>query len=115
MDNETIMMLGKKDIPKILFRKDMNIMENKAVKMCPHCYVPMEEKVANYPMGSALLSVDRFHVDIYCCPQCKLVKLFAAEAEDNLVKCPVCGTMHPKNEKCAICALNTAFDGTHTN
>ena len=56
----------------------MNIMENKAVKMCPHCYVPMEEKVANYPMGSALLSVDRFHVDIYCCPQCKLVKLFAA-------------------------------------
>ena len=89
MDNETIMMLGKKDIPKILFRKDMNIMENKAVKMCPHCYVPMEEKVANYPMGSALLS--------------------------DLVKCPVCGTMHPKNEKCAICALNTAFDGSHNN
>ena len=109
------MMLGKKDIPNTLFRKDMNIMENKAVKMCPHCYVPMEEKVANYPMGSALLSVDRFHVDIYCCPQCKLVKLFAAEAEQNLVKCPVCGTMHPKNEKCAICALNTAFDGTHNN
>ena len=31
------------------------------------------------------------------------------------MKCPVCGTMHPKNEKCAICALNTAFDGSHNN
>ena len=89
-------------------------MDNAAVKMCPHCNVPMEEKVASYPMGSALLSVDRFHVDIYCCPKCQLVKLFASQRPDDLVKCPKCGTMHPKNEKCAICALNTAFDGTHT-
>ena len=90
-------------------------MDNAAVKMCPHCNVPMEEKVASYPMGSAFLSVDRFHVDIYCCPKCQLVKLFASQRPDDLVKCPKCGTMHPKNEKCAICALNIAFDGSHTN
>ena len=64
----------------------------------------------SYAMGSHLFS-DRFHVDIYTCPQCGHVELFAAKAE--LVNCPKCGTPHPANEKCPICALDTVLDGKY--
>ncbi len=79
-------------------------------KICPNCQKEMVLEVASYPMGSAFLS-NRFHVDIYSCPQCSRVELFAAK--DDMVTCPVCGSVHPAKEKCVACALNTAFD-SHT-
>lgn len=81
-------------------------------KICPNCETEMELEVHSYPMGSAFL-LDRFHVDIYRCPNCDKVELFAA-AKGDMVTCPVCGSSHSAKEKCAICALNTAFDGSHT-
>lgn len=77
-------------------------------KMCPHCQDEMVLEIASYPMGSAMMK-NRFHVDIYRCPKCQRVKLFAAASK--LVTCPVCGASHPAGENCVICALNGAFDG----
>ena len=79
-----------------------------ASKVCPHCGDEMVLEIESYPMGSAMMS-HRFHVDIYRCPKCDRVKLFAAKS--NLVTCPVCGSTHHANERCVICALNSAFDG----
>lgn len=70
----------------------------------------MELKAASYPMGSALFS-ERFYVDIFSCPKCDKVELFAAKSD--LVTCPVCGSEHHARERCVICALNSAFDGSH--
>ena len=79
-------------------------------KLCPVCGKEMELKEKSYAMGSTLFT-NRFHVDIYACPQCEHVELFAAQ--QDMVTCPVCGTVHPANEKCAICALNTVLDGKY--
>ena len=81
-------------------------------KICPICNKALELKVSSYPMGSAFIK-DRIHVDIYVCPECERVELF--NADSDMVTCPVCGNVHSKMEKCSICALNTAFDGSHTN
>ena len=62
-------------------------------KVCPVCHKALKLKEAGYPMGSALLKADRVHVDIYECPECQRVELFAAESD--LVKCPKCGTKKP--------------------
>lgn len=78
-------------------------------KICYSCQNEMKLKVASYPMGSAFVR-DRFHVDIYCCPVCQRVALFAAESDS--VVCPVCGTTHNAREKCPLCAINAAF-GNH--
>lgn len=87
--------------------KGLFVMEKTyAPKMCPHCDKEMVREIASYAMGSAL-SKERFHVDIYRCPLCNRVKLFAAES--HMVTCPVCGSTHPANENCIICALNGAF------
>ncbi len=80
-------------------------------KICPSCKAEMELSVKSYPMGSAFIK-DRFHVDIYRCPVCQKVELFAAESD--MVTCPVCGSVHPAHEKCVKCALDSAFDGTYT-
>ncbi len=77
------------------------------IKVCPHCGIDMVKEVASYPMGSAMMK-DRFFVDIYCCPQCKRVNLFAAESD--MVTCPVCGTRHHRNEACVVCAINRSYD-----
>lgn len=84
-----------------------------AKKICLACQSELKLEVESYPMGSALLKIDRFHVDVYRCPKCERVELFAAESD--LVTCPVCGSTHSAKEKCAICAMSTAFDGSHTN
>lgn len=83
-------------------------------KSCPHCGTEMNLKVASYPMGSAFMK-ERFHVDIYSCPNCRLVKLFETENVEDMVVCPKCGNRHSAKERCSICALNSAFDGTFTN
>lgn len=82
--------------------------ETVAKKICSHCGVEMELAVKSYPMGSAFMK-NRFHADIYRCPTCQQVKLYAAESD--MVTCPVCGTAHPANERCVLCALNLAFKG----
>lgn len=79
------------------------------VKRCVRCGSKLKLQKESYPMGSALFS-QRFHVDIYACPRCGRVELFEAQ-DDQMVTCPVCGTSHPVQEKCAICALNTVLDG----
>ena len=76
-------------------------------KICAQCGVPMELKKAAYPLGSMHIA-DRFHVDIYECPKCGRVEFFAAE--EDMVTCPVCGSVHSRHEKCAICALNAAYE-----
>ena len=76
-------------------------------KVCPTCGEEMVLEVASYPMGSAFLK-ERFHVDIYRCPKCDRVNLFAAKSK--LTTCPVCGTVHHADERCAICAINAAFE-----
>lgn len=86
--------------------------EQTAAKVCPACGGAMELEVRSYPMGSAFVH-ERFHVDIYRCPKCDRVELFAADSE--MVTCPVCGGVHSAKEKCPLCALNTAFDGSYTN
>lgn len=78
-------------------------------KICPHCDKEMELAVKSYPMGS-VFHTNRFHVDIYRCPECRRVELF--EAEGDMVACPVCGAMHPAQEKCVVCALDAAFGGS---
>ena len=77
-------------------------------KLCPACGDELVLEVASYPMGSVFLK-ERFHVDIYRCPKCDRVELFAAKS--RMVTCPVCGTLHHADERCAICAINAAFDG----
>ncbi|MBQ7150965.1 MAG: zf-TFIIB domain-containing protein [Synergistaceae bacterium] len=83
-----------------------------ADRMCPSCHTVLTLKEKDYPMGSAFLKADRFHVDIYECPECHGVRLYAAEPE--LVTCPKCGSLHSPREACAVCALNGAIDeATH--
>lgn len=79
----------------------------KTSKRCPACEEEMVLEVASYPMGSVFLK-ERFHVDIYRCPKCDRVELFAAKGK--LVTCPVCGSTHHADERCAICAINAAFE-----
>ena len=78
-------------------------------KICPHCNQEIELAVKSYPMGS-VFQMNRFHADIYRCPACQRISLFAAER--NMVTCPVCGTPHPAQEKCVTCAVDAAFVGT---
>ena len=77
-------------------------------KFCPSCHKELKLREAGYPMGSALLKADRVHVDIYECPECHGIRLYAAESD--MVMCPKCGSLHSKKEKCAICAMNEAID-----
>ena len=77
-------------------------------RACPRCENEMELKVKSYPMGS-VFQMNRFHVDIYQCPDCQRVELFAAEGE--MVACPICGVSHPAQERCVNCALDAAFGG----
>ena len=79
-----------------------------AEKICPLCHKPLKLREASYPMGSALFKENRVHVDIYECPECERVELFAAESK--LVKCPKCGNLHSPKEACAVCALNAGLD-----
>lgn len=80
--------------------------ENK--KICPACHQEMELAVKSYPMGS-VFHTNRLHADVYCCPVCRRVELFAAESD--MVTCPVCGAVHPAQERCVSCALDAAFGG----
>lgn len=84
-------------------------MEEKRVtsKVCPTCGGEMVLEISSYPMGSVFLK-ERFHVDIYRCPKCDRVNLFAAKSKQ--VTCPVCGSVHNEGERCAICAINSAFE-----
>lgn len=82
-------------------------MSDAVKKMCPACEVELELAEESFPMGSTLAH-ERFHVDIYRCPRCARVELFAAE-EKKLVTCPVCGATHSPRERCPICAINAAF------
>ena len=82
-----------------------------AEKVCPVCHKALTLKEKGYPMGSALLKADRVHVDIYECPECERVELFAAESD--LVKCPKCGSLHSAKELCPICALNNGLDAAN--
>ena len=82
--------------------------ETTAKKICSRCGCELKLHSASYPMGSPLFS-ERFYVDIFSCPNCGKVELYAAQSE--LVTCPVCGATHPAKEKCVNCALNVAFGG----
>ncbi len=82
-------------------------MSDSVKRLCPACQTELELASAAFPMGSTLAH-ERFHVDIYRCPKCSRVELFAVE-QDNLVTCPVCGATHSPKEKCPICAINSAF------
>lgn len=82
---------------------------NATKKLCPQCGQEMELAERAYPMGS-VFQLKRLHADIYCCPGCKRIALFAAEGD--MVSCPVCGAVHPAGEKCVTCALDAAFGGT---
>lgn len=78
-------------------------------RICPQCNREMELAVKSYPMGSAF-HMNRLHADVYRCPECQRIDLFAAESD--MITCPVCGTVHPAQEKCVTCALDAAFGGT---
>ena len=79
-----------------------------AEKVCLSCHKALKLRESAYPMGSAFLKADRVHVDIYECPECHHVELFAADSD--MVTCPKCGTVHSAKEACAVCALNAALD-----
>ncbi|MBQ4468738.1 MAG: hypothetical protein IJR35_11590 [Synergistaceae bacterium] len=79
-----------------------------AEKVCLSCHKALKLRESAYPMGSAFLKADRVHVDIYECPECHRVELFAADSD--MVTCPKCGTVHSAKEACAVCALNAALD-----
>ncbi len=79
-------------------------------KICPRCKVELELCRKSYAMGSSMFE-ERIHADIYVCPQCGHVELFAARPE--MEACPKCGTVHPVGQKCAICALGTVLDGKY--
>ncbi|MCR5826145.1 MAG: hypothetical protein K6G54_06245 [Oscillospiraceae bacterium] len=76
-------------------------------KLCYACNTELTLVSASFPMGSTFAH-ERFHADIYRCPQCGRVELFAAEMEENVI-CPVCGASHSPKEKCPVCAINAAF------
>lgn len=78
-----------------------------AKKLCLGCQSELVLASASFPMGS-VFAHERFHADIYRCPQCGRIALFAAEME-ALVTCPVCGATHSPKEKCPMCAINAAF------
>ena len=79
-----------------------------AEKVCSACHKALKLRESSYPMGSAFLKADRVHVDIYECPECHRVELFAADSD--MITCPKCGTVHSAKESCAVCALNAALD-----
>lgn len=85
-------------------------MSDTAKKLCSACHTELELASAAFPMGSAFAH-ERFHVDLYRCPSCGRVELFATEQNEQemLVTCPVCGATHSPKEKCPICAINAAF------
>lgn len=76
-------------------------------KLCLACNCELELASAAFPMGSTFAH-ERFHVDIYRCPKCGRVELFAAEEEKKVI-CPKCGATHSPKERCPICAINSAF------
>lgn len=82
-------------------------MSESVKKLCSSCQSELELAENSFPMGSTLAH-ERFHVDIYRCPKCGRVELFATQ-EPELVTCPVCGATHSPRERCPICAINTAF------
>lgn len=84
-------------------------MSESAKKLCIACQTELTLAAESFPMGSAFAH-ERFHVNIYRCPSCGRVELFAAE-ESETVTCPVCGATHSAKEKCPICAINAAFGG----
>ena len=77
-------------------------MSDLSKRLCAACQCELTLASASFPMGSTLAH-ERFHVDIYRCPQCGRVELEA------FVTCPVCGATHSPKEKCPICAINSAF------
>ena len=79
-----------------------------AEKVCRYCNKPLKLRESGYPMGSALLKADRVHVDIYECPDCHKIELFASDSD--MVTCPKCGNVHSAKEACVVCAMNAAFD-----
>lgn len=84
------------------------MMENSVKKVCSCCGEELRLKVRSYPMGS-VFQTSRIHADIYQCPNCSKIELFAAESD--MVVCPVCGVSHPAQERCVNCALDAAFGG----
>ena len=84
-----------------------------AEKFCKDCNKALKLREAGYPMGSAFLKADRVHVDIYECPECHRIELFAALSD--MVTCPKCGSVHSAKEACAVCALNDAIDEATNN
>lgn len=86
-------------------------MTTNAKKECPFCHKELALKESGYPMGSALLKADRVHVDIYSCPECGRIELYAAQSD--MITCPKCGSLHSAKEECAICALNNGLDAAN--
>ncbi len=76
--------------------------------ICPVCNKELKLREEGYPMGSAFLKADRVHVNIYECPECHEVHLYACDG--GQVTCPKCGTLHNAKEACPVCALNAALD-----
>lgn len=79
-----------------------------AERICPSCKKELKLREKGYPMGSSFLKADRVHVDIYECPECHGIRLYATEGD--MITCPKCGSVHSAKEKCAICAMNAALD-----
>lgn len=79
-----------------------------AERICPSCKKELKLREKGYPMGSSFLKADRVHVDIYECPECHGIRLYATEGD--MVTCPKCGSVHSAKEACAICAMNAAVD-----
>lgn len=98
---------------------------------CPRCQQPMRywrKKDMSTNAGSLLFYDEGPELELYVCPQCRHVELFAADSEPlpsitpldknapppplvytdgGLIKCPQCGKEHSRTDPaCPLCGLS---------
>ena len=88
-------------------------------KSCPACAGPLERRLKNFLIGSdgygglSSMGLEQYAVDLFVCPQCGKVELYAAQSsrqeekqEEEQVTCPTCGTRYSPLINCPHCALH---------
>lgn len=92
-------------------------------RCCPRCGEELKLEMREFSLGGdghgglSSLFVVQYDVDIYLCPQCGKVELYAAAPESESepepkVKCSRCGAEHSPEIGCPRCALNDAYHGS---
>lgn len=94
--------------------------EEREEKCCTYCKSKLTLDMRKYGLGGdgygglSSLLMEQYEVDIYRCPRCGRIELFAPEEEvippeEQDITCSVCGTKHSPLIGCPHCALTRAY------